>query len=50
MQIGHRSIQDILEDLKLHSVEMKLAQYKQEQLSHVNRIEETQILTMTHCL
>jgi hypothetical protein len=37
--IVHRINCNILEELKVNSIEKKLAQYKEKLLSHVNRME-----------
>jgi len=39
--LGHKRNETILEELKVDSVEKKLAQYKQKWLNHDSRIEDS---------
>jgi hypothetical protein len=42
--LDHRKNEDILEELKVGSVEKKLAQYNQKWLSYVSRMEDNMFL------
>jgi uncharacterized protein YdcH (DUF465 family) len=39
--LDHRINEDVLEEIEIHTVEKKLAQYEQNLLNHVSRMEDT---------